>query len=281
MDIKGKSKTGRSPGSKPVSIYLDPGTECGRVPAFSLRGELEDYSTEELHYHEVHQLLTIFNGVSLLVDPEGTRPLYRNMAAFIPAGHAHRSTVIGGPVSYQSVYIQKRSYRNAPEDLCIFTLSDLSFTLMNRLCQVSLQNLKEGINGDCLKLFTRTVREDITRGTFQILLPEAGTGFCKIITTFVRDHYGNQIRLSQLRSLIPLSSRHVSRLFRQDMRMSIFHYIRLYRMVMASISLRTGTDRIIDIAYDCGYESLSSFFCDFRKYYGISPGEFRKQGIQR
>jgi hypothetical protein len=42
--------------------------------------------------------------VSLLVDERHQQPLYGSMCALIPTGCAHRSTVVGGPITYQSLY---------------------------------------------------------------------------------------------------------------------------------------------------------------------------------
>ena len=46
---------------------------------------------------------------------------------------------------------------------------------------------------------------------------------------------------------------------------------------MASILLSTTEKTVIHIAYECGYESLSTFYSDFKKYFSITPKEFRRE----
>lgn len=58
-------------------------------PALTLSGRLDAYSTRELHAHAHHQVLTVQNGVSLLVDSTRKQPLFWSMAAFIPADLPH------------------------------------------------------------------------------------------------------------------------------------------------------------------------------------------------
>ena len=75
----------------------------------------------------------------------------------------------------------------------------------------------------------------------------------------------------------PYSGRHLSRLFKQDLKITLFDYVRLYRILMASIAL-SGTSRpITDIAYEVGYDSISSFYRDFNLVFSVTPKVFRKR----
>jgi AraC-like DNA-binding protein len=48
-------------------------------------------------------------------------------------------------------------------------------------------------------------------------------------------------------------------------------------MLQASIAINMTKKKIISVAYDCGYDSISSFFIDFKQIFGISPAEFRNR----
>ncbi|MBI9078057.1 MAG: helix-turn-helix transcriptional regulator, partial [Desulfatibacillum sp.] len=75
---------------------------------------------------------------------------------------------------------------------------------------------------------------------------------------------------------LPYSGRHLSRLFKEEMQITLFEYLRLYRILMASLALCEPDRAITEIALDCGYESLSSFYRDFNTVYGAPPKSFRE-----
>ena len=54
-------------------------------------------------------------------------------------------------------------------------------------------------------------------------------------------------------------------------------YVRFSRMRKATHLLRTTDRDILDIALECGYETHESFTRAFKKQYGVSPVEYRKQ----
>jgi len=50
------------------------------------------------------------------------------------------------------------------------------------------------------------------------------------------------------------------------------------RLERASLLLKTTNEPISSIATSCGYATVSWFGVQFKKYYGVSPKEYRKQG---
>ena len=58
--------------------------------------------------------------------------------------------------------------------------------------------------------------------------------------------------------------------------MTIINYLRMYRIFKASIDIQTTRKSITDIAYECGYESISGFYRDFHTFFGTAPKSFRK-----
>lgn len=243
-----------------------------------MKGEMEDFSTKFLHYHDFHQVLMIRNGVSLFEDGEGTRPMYGFMAAFIPAGVAHRTIVVGDRVTYQSVYFAKKMFPRKFDRMLLFDTSQLFVALFDFLVREEGRELKEGLTGSCLKAFVDLLKVEMVETSRSIRLPTAGSESAKTVTGYIHRHYAQNIQLSDFRTVLPFTTRHISRLFVDDMKMSVFEYLRLYRMVQASILLSMDRKkRIIDIALDCGYESHSSFFSDFHRHFGMTPAAFRSK----
>ena len=59
------------------------------IPAFTRRGIWDHDKSEHLNIHSLHQIITVRDGMLLVEDGRIKQPLYRNMAALIPAGKPH------------------------------------------------------------------------------------------------------------------------------------------------------------------------------------------------
>ena len=244
-------------------------------PVKVLSGKLTDYSTEKLHRHNVHQVLLIRDGVSLLVEEGRRQPLYGNMCAFLPAGCLHRTVVIGESVTYQSLYISEDMIKIPGTGIVIFSLSELGIALFNRIASEKKRDSGSGILKDIIELFIRILGEDIASGRYDYVLPEPHSEECRKLTEYIEENYMRKISMADFRSVLPYSERHIARLFSVEMKITLFEYLRMYRMFMATVMLH-GERSVLELSLDCGYESLSSFYNDFSRYFSLTPGEFRK-----
>jgi len=73
------------------------------------------------------------------------------------------------------------------------------------------------------------------------------------------------------------STDYFNRIFFAHTGFNVMEYVRFSRMKKAAHLLRTTNRDILDIALECGYEAHESFTRAFRKQYGSSPSEYRKQ----
>ena len=255
---------------------MDLGIDWKKFHAMGLHGSLEDFSSETLHIHPFHQVLHIRNGVALLQDAGGTRPQYGHMAAFIPACVPHRTEVIGDSVAYQSLYFRASLLKWRGRTVQTFQMSPLGFVLLQRINEEDpLQNIERGIAGDCVDLFLKILPTDMKNESPSLFLPESKTELSRKICRFLEKNYRTRITAEDISRAASFSFRQISRIFKADTGLTVFGYLKVYRMLQASIDLSTTGNKIISIAYDCGYDSISSFFTDFKKLFGVSPAEFR------
>ena len=244
-------------------------------PVKIMSGKLTDFSTEKLHSHNVHQILMISDGVSLLVEESRKQPLYGNMCAFLPAGCLHRTVVIGESVTYQSLYISEELIKLPSAGIIIFNLSELGVALFDRISSDRSRDFSHGIMKDLLDIFIKILIEDINAGENHYILPQPASEECSKLTVYIEKNYMNKISLADFKSVLPYSERHIARLFSSEMKITLFEYLRIYRMFMASVMLHEKRT-ILEISLECGYESLSSFYNDFSRYFSFTPAEFRK-----
>jgi len=73
-----------------------------------------------------------------------------------------------------------------------------------------------------------------------------------------------------------VSERRLRGLFQTYFRMTLTEWLARQRVFAAMALLRDGGDRIVDIAYSCGFSAASSFYRVFRQETGITPSDYRK-----
>lgn len=77
-----------------------------------------------------------------------------------------------------------------------------------------------------------------------------------------------------------LSASHVSRTFKSFVGQSPVEYITQKRLERALLPLTQSEEKILDVAFECGFENLSSFYRCFKSFYKCSPKTYRSQ-VQR
>ena len=93
----------------------------------------------------------------------------------------------------------------------------------------------------------------------------------------IQKNYGSAITVSELAKICGISVSLFHRTFRSAAGMPPMEYVNYVRIQSAENLLAFTDMRIIDISEASGFESLSSFSRQFRKYNLISPGGFRKR----
>ena len=94
------------------------------------------------------------------------------------------------------------------------------------------------------------------------------------LLTYIDSHYASEITLEQAASLVGFSKFHFSRLFKEFTNCTFYDYLSQTRIQAAKRLLPTGAS-ITDIAFQTGFNSLTSFCRCFKKYTDLSPSEYR------
>jgi AraC-like DNA-binding protein len=242
----------------------------------TLAGTMQSSSTEGLHTHDHHQVLRINSGVTLLVDAHRRQPMFGALTAFIPADFAHRSVVLGSPVNYKSVYLAKELVSESVKEIRLFFISPLGAALFDRIQIIRPKDLGRNLNRECLDLLLKLLPAEMEGQAALVRLPEPRSRLARKLVRIVEQRYGDPLSMADFERALPYSGRHLARLFKEEMKMTLFAYLRLYRILAASLALHETDGSITQIGMDCGYGSLSSFYRDFKTVYGVAPKSFRK-----
>ena len=94
---------------------------------------------------------------------------------------------------------------------------------------------------------------------------------------FIDDHYGDDVSLAEMAQAAGVTPQHLCRVFREAMHMRPGEYL-TQRRVQAAQTLISGSDLpLSEIASRAGFSSPGYFSTVFRRYVGVTPGEYRRQ----
>ncbi|MEX2607082.1 MAG: AraC family transcriptional regulator [Kiritimatiellia bacterium] len=94
---------------------------------------------------------------------------------------------------------------------------------------------------------------------------------------YIGQHYRESLRLREVAGECGVSAEHFSRLFHQSTGLRFREYLAETRIHHACADLTDTDDRISEIAFRCGFSTLSRFNRSFRELTGVTPRDWRKR----
>ncbi|NET73335.1 MAG: helix-turn-helix transcriptional regulator, partial [Sphaerospermopsis sp. SIO1G2] len=91
------------------------------------------------------------------------------------------------------------------------------------------------------------------------------------VLDYIDANLGNEIKLADLAKIVGISQFYFGRLFKQSLGLSPYQYLLQQRVERAKKLLKTTEQPIIDIAFDCGFNSHSHLSTQFRQLTGMTP----------
>lgn len=98
----------------------------------------------------------------------------------------------------------------------------------------------------------------------------------KNITTYIENHFSENITLNTLACHANISVFHLSHIFKRYTSQTPIEYLNHYRLIMAAQMLLSEDTSIINISSACGYNNVSYFNRSFKAKYGMTPKEYRR-----
>lgn len=123
---------------------------------------------------------------------------------------------------------------------------------------------------------------------FQILPQRQGSGDetagsrfqgkMKLVLKEVENRYAEPLTVKEMAGMCGYSASHFMKFFRRQMGMSFVEYLNDYRLLMAARMLASTEETVTEIARLSGFDQPSYFNRLFRRKYGMTPSEYRKEG---
>lgn len=101
------------------------------------------------------------------------------------------------------------------------------------------------------------------------------------IRDYIDQNYFREITLQDFAGRYFLSKEYLSKLFREEFGYNIYAYVLRIRMAKARELLADPEMKVLTIAEHLGYQDHNYFSRAFKTYYGMTPTEYREEGLKR
>lgn len=202
--------------------------------------------------------------------------------------------ILGKKEEVKAMYLEVISgIRECPYTTFNFVLSRLAFTIdmaINTLQKNKSCILKSPMDVNIIRIFSNQSEtiEEINEQVFKVLdeitdrigdrrIVSQDYLVDKVMGIIEREYANSNLSVEYIADLLEMSPTYVSRMFKMLTQKSITDRIAEERMEKARSLLTDTGDTIEKIAEKTGYASSVYFHKSFKKYNGITPGEYRVQ----
>lgn len=96
------------------------------------------------------------------------------------------------------------------------------------------------------------------------------------VVDYINNHLNEELSLTALADLSCISEYHFHRIFSSVIGEPIGAYITRLRLETAAQMLSESATSVTEIAEECGYQSLYALSKAFKKHFGVTPSQFRR-----
>jgi len=111
-----------------------------------------------------------------------------------------------------------------------------------------------------------------------MITQRANTDFLAEVLAHIERHLFSPLSVASLAEVAGLSHWHFARVFTARIGDSVMGYVRARRLDAAAFKLSAANPpSLIDLAFDCGFESQEAFTRAFRRQFGAPPGQYERK----
>lgn len=230
----------------------------------------------EMHSHTKDQLSYVEGGIAYVTIANEYLVVPAMHFLWIPANTPHRLKVSHHATQLHSFYF-KSSDKDFYRQLEIYPATKLITELIRFSERWTHQfvNFSEPYAHTLLSL--HGLLELSADKPIKLQLPTSENPKMGKILTYIHQKFNTALSLNEMCNAFNTSERTFCRLFKKEMKISFFQYLKTYRIIQAiDLLQKRKDDSVEEIANACGYESIAAFSNAFLELTGIRPSQMRK-----
>lgn len=226
------------------------------------------------HKHAKSQLTYVEGGLGYIRFREKLFVIPARHYFWIPAGMEHTFTIGNPATKCRTLFFHTRGDSNDEfyTKIGIYPINDLLIQMIRFTDQWDGHIL----SGDERFVFLQSIKNilpQVSNQTLSAALPFTENERMLKIMVFLEDHLSESHTLQSISSRFGVSERTLSRFFQSTLNVSFLQYLKLLRMAKAFRLINGNEHSLADIAFLCGYQSLSSFSNTFYQVTKTRPSE--------
>lgn len=248
-----------------------------------------------IHWHDEMEIIYVRQGRLLVHIEEEEYILTPGQVLIVNACQLHLMVVDDMSVDYDTLLFSLELISFQADDLLERTvfrpLRNGQLIFPNRVCEqvLTAENLAlleeiVAINKQKRNLYQMETRVlllrfllEVLRNTTLIKTSNTGDDIQRQMLEYIRQHYKEGVSLEDLSEEFHLSSKYLSRYFKEKFHLTFSEYVDHLRMSHAKELLENTDMSITEIALECGFSGVSFFIRRFTGKNGCSPLKWRKQ----
>ncbi|OXM14947.1 helix-turn-helix domain-containing protein [Paenibacillus herberti] len=100
--------------------------------------------------------------------------------------------------------------------------------------------------------------------------------YIETVVAFMDQNYHLDLSVETISEQVNLHHAYLSRMFKQEMGKTILEYLTIKRLEASKTLMKETEQTINEIAASVGYNNVNSFIRFFKRYEGLTPGDYRK-----
>jgi AraC-like DNA-binding protein len=226
------------------------------------------------HKHSKNQLTYVEGGLGYIRFRDKLFVIPARHYFWIPAGVEHTMTIGHAATKCRTLFFHTNgdSQNEFYTKVGIYPISDLLFQMIKFTEQWNEHILPD----DERFAFLQSIKNILPQVSNQILsvaLPFTENERMLKIMAYMEDNLSESHTLGSISIRFGISERTLSRFFQSTLNVSFLQYLKLLRMAKAFQLIVANEHSLADVAFLCGYQSLSSFSNTFYQVTKTRPSE--------
>ncbi len=236
------------------------------------------------HYHVLFELYFLLDGECTYFIDNKTYQIHAGDLILIPRDTIHR-TQYPLNIKYSRMlincsdyFIPESVYKEIDDMLYIYRNNEITDKIHEILTEIETDyNSPDQYSIDYIQGLMNNLFILIARYPNEVSDISAKNEYIENAVNYIRKNFASRITLNDVAEVCAITPEHMSRIFKKETGFGFAEYLTFVRLQHAEYLIKTKKMSITEISHRCGFEDSNYFSYIFKKKYGISPREMKKQ----
>ncbi|ANW95569.1 AraC family transcriptional regulator [Wenyingzhuangia fucanilytica] len=253
-----------------TNIKVDYGFEVNKLrPVTTYSEYIENSKCANSHAHPRAQLISCDTGIMEVVTKNNIWIVNSLQSVWIASNEEHQ-VYFPNNVKVKTAFIDKSKLENLPKGSFAFETSDFLKSILEKIISFSNPNIFTQQQNRIIEVFFGELSNLQPSKTF---LPTSQDKRIKTVLDALMSDLSNKYTIEYYASKSSVSPRTLSRLFNKELGMSFGDW-KMRLKLMEAVKQLGENKSVKEIAFDLGYENVSSFIVTFKKHFGKTPTNY-------